>query len=804
MRISRFCVIGLSILTLTVASITSVAQEVKIDDKIIIEGKTYYLHKVQKAEGLYRISVNYGVSQKELLEANPSAAFGLKEGQLLKVPVIKGRNSTGDELRATDYVYHTVEKGQTVFYLSRKYNVLRETIYENNPGSDQQLLLGTMIKIPREKIGELLPKDDKKEEFIYHTVRPQETMYALKTQYNLEISEIVKHNPALESGILPIGSVVRIPFKQKSEQAVVVEGSTDEKVEDELYLYHRIAAGETLYSIAAQYRAKAQDVEQANSAVNPDDLPIGYLVRIPKASLKTGFEKTVTGKDGLFMLHKVKRKETIFAISKRYNVDIDILEKVNTNIDLGKLKKGTTVQIPTQEWFEQYFMRHVKEEVVDEGSTENLHDWKAATCGTYDYNQEKPLLRVAMLLPFAVEDSRKVNIITEEKDGESIEKEREEKIISYKSKVFVEFYQGALLALDSLKKEGVNVELFVYDTAPDSNKVNTILAKPEMAYMNLIIGPAYPQNLKAVSSFAMEHDIPVVYPFSTRNYELVNNPKLFQVSPVDTLLFKEMSQEMIPQIEGKRVVMIRTENGSSAYENQYSEMLKKKIYLESFKKGEHPDFVEYKFKQDDLASLERMLSMEKENVVIIPSIEEAQVNRIVTTVKGAAEKTKAAVTLWGQPEWLKFQTINPQDIHQLNGKIFSYYAVNYSDMRNQNVVSKYRKWFKSEPMAISPYFQNASVQSNFSRYSLWGYDVTYYFMSAMKNYGKQFEHCLQVHQPHSVQANFHFKRISNWGGFYNTGLFILHFTTDYQMNIQPIEQTSDPMPDQPILNGSVM
>lgn len=455
MRFSRFCVIGVSILAFAVASITSVAQEVKINDKIIIEGKTYYLHKVQKAEGLFRISVNYGVSQKELLEANPDAAFGLKEGQLIKVPVIKGRNSTGDELRATEYVYHTVEKGQTVFYLSRKYNVFRETIYANNPGSDQQLLLGTMIKIPREKIGELLPKDDQEEAFIYHTVKPQETMYALKMQYNLDISEIVKYNPALESGVLPEGSVVRIPVKAKSEKVVVVEGSSDEKVEDDLYLYHRIEAGETLFSIALQYRAKSQDVEQANSAVNPDDLPIGYLVRIPKSSLKTGFEKVETDKDGLFILHKAKRKETVFAISKIYSVDMDILQKLNANTDLVNLKKGEIVKVPTQEWFEQYYLRPASEDTREEKTTENLSDWKVATCGTYDYQLEKPLLRVAMLLPFAVEDSRNANVIQEEKDGEIIEKVREEKIIAYKSKVFVEFYQGALLALDSLKKKGL-------------------------------------------------------------------------------------------------------------------------------------------------------------------------------------------------------------------------------------------------------------------------------------------------------------------------------------------------------------
>lgn len=787
MRLSRFCVIGLSILMLSVACVNMVAQEVKMNNKIIIEGKTYYLHEVKKGEGLYRISVNYGVSQKELLEANPSAAFGLKEGQWIKVPVIKGRNSTAEEIQSTDYVYHTVEKGQTVFYISRKYNVSRETIYKNNPGSDQQLLLGTMIKIPRDKIGETLPKDEKEDEFIYHTVKPRETMYALKKMYNMEIAEIVSYNPALESGVLPIGTVVRIPMEKAQAKSDVTEQSADGKVEDEQYIYHRIVAGETLYSIASQYRARVPEVEEANSTIDPNDLPVGYLVRIPKSSLKSGFEKTVTGKDDLFILHKAKRKETLFAISKKYNVDMEILKNINTNTDLVHLKKNTIVKIPTQRWFEEYYVRKADDETIEEEVTNNINDWKVASCETYSYDLEKPLLRVAMLLPFAVEESKRANIIEEEVDGEVIEKVRDEKIISIRSKVFVEFYQGALLALDSLKNEGVNVELFVYDTAPDTNKVNAILAKPEMPYINLIIGPAYPSNLKVVSAFAQRYDIPVVYPFSTRNYELENYARIFQVSPVDTLLIDRMAKEMVQQIEGKRVVMIRSEESNASYESHFSEVLKKKIYLDSFQRGVSPDFVEYKFKQDDLASLERMLNPEKENVVLIPSNEEAQVNRIITTVKGAADKTKASVTLWGQPEWLRFQTINPEDIHYLNGKIFSYYAVDYADARNQGLVKKYREWFKTEPIAISPFFQNASVQSNFSRYSIWGYDVTYYFLSAMKNYGKHFEHCLQYHHPHSVQANFNFERISNWGGFYNNGLYLLHFTKDFNLFIQPLE-----------------
>ncbi len=757
-------------------------------EKIIIEGAEYYLHKVRKGEGLYRISVSYGVSQKEILEVNPTIAFGLKEGQLIKVPVIKGRNSTEEQLSTGKYIYHTVEKGQTAYYIAKRYKVDLKDVYENNPGSEQQLLVGAIIKIPKEDVVSGPVADSGEEGYRIHKVEAKETLYGIARKYDVDIRDIIKHNKGLESGILSVGSYVRVPLAQ-SEVIAEPEPQLVDGSEDENYIYHKIKSGETLYSIAASYNARSQEVEMANASVNADDLPLGYLVRIPKASIRR-VKEADPFTDAVLFDHKIKRRESIYDVEQRYGVPSEIIERVNTasGIDLNDWKKGMMIKVPSKKWLEDYYestrlVEHDDEEVV----TDEVFEFEKMACDTYDYNLTRPSIAVAVLLPFNVEATRDVNYTTKEVDGDTIQVENEKRKLSMRSKVFVEFYQGALLAMEALKEEGVNVDLFVYDTAPDSNKVKQILAKPELRHADLIIGPAYSYNLKLVSDFSKSNNIPMVYPLSTSNSEMQNNPLLFQANAPDTLMIDRMAQKIIEDSRGKRVVMIRTENRDNAFEQSLSQLVRNKVYWESFKNGEVPDFVEYQFKQDDLVSMERMFTKDKGNVVLIPSMQEAQVNRIITTVKGAADKTKTDVTLWGLPDWLKYNTINPEDIHKLNGHIFSYYAVDYADTINDTRIKAYRRWFGTEPMAISPFFETASTHSNMSRYSLWGHDVTYYFVTALRDYGKSFPHCIQHHHPHTIQSQMNFVRMANWGGFYNRGLSLVKFNPEYEVTIEGVE-----------------
>ncbi len=756
-------------------------------EKTIVDGKEYYLHKVRKSEGLYRIGVIYGVSQKEILEENPSAAFGLKLGQIIKVPVIKGRNSTQEQLQNEKYIYHTVEPGQTVFYIANKYRVDKQDIYDNNPGSEETLLLGTIIKIPKQEVRR--ENEDKREDGYYvHKVEPKETLYGIARRYKLRVEDILKHNEGLESGMLKTGTYVRIPADSiNKEQPVLTEKI--EGTEDALYFYHKIQPGETLFSIADKYNAKQNEVAVANSSIHANDLPVGYILRIPKSSIKAAKENKFAGEAGLIN-HKIKKREYLYDVAKKYDVPSEMIEKVNeaAGIDLNKWRKGMVIKVPSKQWVEQYYESERQAKEVDtDRSSEAVFAFEKKECDNYDYSLTKPTLKVALLLPFNVEATRKMNFKHEEVDGEIVEIAREKRRLSMRSKVFVEFYQGTLLALERLKEEGVNVDLFVFDTAPDSSRIQEILQKPEMLYADLIIGPAQSSNLKYVSDFSKKHNIPLVFPLSTLDQAMDNNPLLFQANPSDTLVFDKMATQMIQSSRGNRLVMIRTESVDNKFEQRLSQTIRDKVYWESFKNGEVPDFVEYKFKQDDLVSLERMFDKNKGNTIIIPSKEEAQVNRIVTTVKGAADKTKADVTLWGLPGWMKFNTINPEDIHKLNGHIFSNYAVDYNNEINDERIKAYRHWFKTEPFAISPFFQTASVQSNMSRYSLWGHDVTYYFISALRDYGADFPHCVQHHHPHTIQSKMNYLRVSNWGGFYNQGLFILKFNPDFTLDIEDLQ-----------------
>ena len=84
----------------------------ELPQKMVINGKQYYLHVIQKGEGLYRISVNYGVPMQAIIEANPDIEGTLKIGQILRIPV---STATPGTATSTSFIYHTVEAGQTAY-----------------------------------------------------------------------------------------------------------------------------------------------------------------------------------------------------------------------------------------------------------------------------------------------------------------------------------------------------------------------------------------------------------------------------------------------------------------------------------------------------------------------------------------------------------------------------------------------------------------------------------------------------------------------------------------------------------------
>ncbi len=779
----------INLIVLFILPIQSFAQQQSHMDKIIVDGKTYYLHVVSQGEGFYGIAKKYGVSQKEIHDNNPNSIFGLKPGDILYIPVIKGRNASFVEIENSQkFIFHTVEKGQTLYFLSRKYNVAVEEIKKYNVGVDKSLITGSIIKIPVPK--ERGTSGNIKEEYQYHQVEPKETLYAISLRYSASIQDIIDSNPALKNGVLKVGTTLRIPVSTSQESVEDEFSSQDQEddFEDSNYIYHRIQQGDTFYSLTKKYGLKEDVLNKENPSMYENDLQLGYVIRIPKGQLNKDGESIQQDED--FIIHTVKRKETIYSISRKYDVSVDDIQKVNPTLILNNIRKGSILNIPTKSYLaRQKVLEEEKEKQnqIARKKAEEIQIWDTikTDCSHYDYSLQKESIKVAVLLPFNVEATKEVNVVKKVENDEEIEVARDNSILSYRSRSFVEFYEGVLLAVDSLKKQGINMEIYSYDTAPDSNKVKQILARPELATVDMIIGPVYANNLALVSDFSYKHGIKLIYPLSNVNPELNKNPFIIQVNSPDSLLFKQYAKHIVQKSDTAKLIVINSPDPKPE-ELLLAKEIRDGVYMKNVLSSAMPDYSEITFSDKNLQGLTSILAKDKMNIVVIPSPDEADVSKIVTTLHGVVEGGDYKITLVGFDGWLRYQTIEAEDIHDLNTDVLTSYAFDYKAKGSTDFLNKFHEMFYTEPFAVAPYFVRPDRNSRFSKYGIWGFDVAYYFINARVLYGPEFEYCLDKYKAKQLQFNFNFKRVANWGGFYNTGLFELQFTPQLNIERRPL------------------
>lgn len=149
----------ISILSVVLFSLTLVAQQLQPYPVDTINGKAFYKYTVQKSEGLWRISKNFDVTQEELIQYNPEIEQGLKNGQMLLIPVVLPFDSSA-------YIVHEVQQKETLYSLSKRYGVRTQQIKDLNPAiKSSKLLAGQRILIaPKEKIAETIVEQTKKED----------------------------------------------------------------------------------------------------------------------------------------------------------------------------------------------------------------------------------------------------------------------------------------------------------------------------------------------------------------------------------------------------------------------------------------------------------------------------------------------------------------------------------------------------------------------------------------------------------------------------------------------------------------
>lgn len=598
--------------------------------------------------------------------------------------------------------------------------------------------------------------------YLIHVVRKGETLYSICKAYDVTQMEVAMENPDIYLGIR-VGQSIKIPVKTQ-----------DENQSDD-FIYHVVRKGETLFGLSRKYSIAIDDIVAANPDVETG-LMLSQVVKIPKKRLNTLGTAPVEVKDtSKFIIHIVQKGEGLYSISRQYNVDQDIIVELNREKLIDGLKLGAQLRIPravdsapiTQDRPTKGDSLHV---VTDEGIYAVP---RPVHCNAFSYARDGRPYNVVLLLPlflkeFENPDSLAAAVAANAKLNARTAPAKTGPSIPAKALGFLEFYEGFLLAVDSLRNAGLSVNLNIFDTRRDVKNVNSILQSSALRNADLIVGPVYPECLKPVADFAREHRIHMVSPLSSNDYLQSSNPYLFQVNPSFYSQLKEFSAKIDLCSDRNIVLMHEADSLSNNLVISFRDMLKQDIA-----KCKNFDSVHYKevaYKAGGAAvevqsKISHSLVHDKENVLLVPSENEAFVADLLGHLYTLTNYHGYRIKVYGLPRWQRFKNVQLDYYYNLQLHLFTPFFVDYNDASVKHFVAEYRHTYRSEP----------------SQYAFQGYDVGFYFLSAMMRYGIDFKFCLPDFNVDLLQAKYRFVQDNSLSGFENRSVFMIRYTRDFDI-----------------------
>lgn len=215
-------------------------------------------HEVQLGESVRILSKKFMVDPAEIYRLNRSAINGISQGMVLQIPVLRKDISIPHEI--------TLEKpAQEVA------QVASENKLEEKP----------IVKLLESSIEKAIVTVDDASQ-INHVVEPKETIFGLSKKYNVSVDELKLKNQELLQEGLKIGQVIRIPSKSIGESVESKTGNEQKKTEIEIK--HKVEAKETLYALSKKYNVSVDDLKQQNELVLQNGLQIGEILIIKRSN----------------------------------------------------------------------------------------------------------------------------------------------------------------------------------------------------------------------------------------------------------------------------------------------------------------------------------------------------------------------------------------------------------------------------------------------------------------------------------------------------------------------------------------
>ena len=425
--------------------------------------------------------------------------------------------------------------------------------------------------------------------------------------------------------------------------------------------------------------------------------------------------------------HKVKKKETIFGISREYGLTIEELIKANPEMNMPgyELKKGMILNIP----YSKAEMEAAEAAKAAQAAQARKAEEVARAAADDVRNRE---IRLGIMLPL-----HNIN-----GDGRRM----------------TEYYRGVLMACDSLKKQGLSVDVHAWNTAEDGN-IYKVLEDPAAAKCDLIIGPLYSKQMDALSAFVTKHDIRLVIPFSINAPQLTTNRNIFQVYQSPTEQNEVIIARFIERFKNYHTVVVDC-NDSTSKKGIFTFGLRRQMEQRGM------DAVVTNLKSTE-ASFSKAFSRTKPNVVILNTGRSQELGVAFSKINGLkANEPELDITMFGYTDWLLYTRTYLENFYKYNTYIPSVFYYNPLSVGTQRFERKYRQNFRSD------------MQSSLPRFAITGFDHAYFFLKGLHKYGKSFNGAEGMFGYPPVQTPLKFERYGN-GGLRNRTMMFIHYQPEH-------------------------
>ena len=503
--------------------------------------------------------------------------------------------------------------------------------------------------------------------------------------------------------------------------------------------------------------------------------------------------------------HVVLERQTLFSISKAYNVSIEEIYRYNPSVKEEGLKKNSILIIPVQDT-QTVTASEKAAETAPETKTAAPETQKAERIHVVKWFEDLDVIaekygvsveaimkanglkgrklskKQKLVIPFTSEiDDVVEEAAAAETEADEVQEEvpaEEEKADfgwlfpnrevsvslllplkatgSSSSQNNMDFYSGVLLATYDLAEEGVKTELSVYDVADG----NFPVTKERLESSDLVIGPISSGDLGRVFDIAPEAKA-VISPLDPRAESLVaTHGNMIQAPVPHKLQYEDLAAWIKEDKKYTDRVIVITEKGARA--NEAVSLMTAAI--DSTGISYSPFSYSILEGRNVTDPLTRLMTENGTNRVLIASESEAFVNDVVRNLNLLIHK-KLDIVLYAPSKIRSFETIEVENFHNTKLHVSLGYYIDYSDKKVMDFIMKYRALYNAEP----------------SQFAFQGYDIANYFIRLFSRYGDRWPSKIDSEEMSMLQSTFKCSRKEDQG-YINTGVRRIVYGNDWSVN----------------------